>query len=114
MKLRSLKILYASVALVLSTMAHAEDVNQEKIPDEFFYEYLPGYEIVLEYDLCDKSDVTQGWKAHVTDYNINETANGCWTYGNDNTAMISIDKGNHKYLDYQFFTSKFKPRYLDK
>lgn len=88
----------------------------EPIPKEFYMDYTPDIQLVLEYDQCDKSDTSKGWAAYAIELSTNRKATGCWGYSQNETVIIHIsigtdETGGERYLDYQLYKSKFKPRY---
>ena len=106
-------ICIASIFLGAS-VANAED---EPIPKEFYMDYTPDVQLVLEYDQCDKSDVSRGWAAYAIELSTQRKATGCWLYSKDETVTIHISigtdpkTGGEQFLDYRLYKSKFTPRY---
>lgn len=95
------------IALMMAVKAHSGEV----IPKEFYYQYDTIYELVLLPDVCDKSDISQGWQAEARNLETKAHADGCWQYGKFETVLIVLDAGDGKYLDYQLYKTKFLPRY---
>lgn len=96
--------------------ASAEE-KQDPIPTEFYMDYTPDVQLVLEYDQCDKSDISRGWSAYAIELSTQRKATGCWLYSQEETVTIHIsigtdpETGGEKFLDYRLFKSKFTPRY---
>lgn len=81
----------------------------DELPKQFEYQYTESVKIILMPDVCDKSDISQGWIAQAMEGN--KVANGCWQYADNNTVKIYLDIGGGIYLDYQLYRAKFKPVY---
>lgn len=98
--------------IVLAIFMRAHHANAgEAIPQEFYYQYDTIYELVLLPDVCDKSDISQGWQAEARNLETKAHADGCWQYGKFETVLIVLDAGDGKFLDYQLYKTKFLPRY---
>ena len=97
-------------------VASAEEVK-EPLPSEFYMDYTPDVQLVLQYDQCDKSDISRGWAAYAIELSTQRKATGCWGYTENETVTIHIsigtdpDTGGEKFLDYRLYKSKFTPRY---
>jgi hypothetical protein len=90
---------------------------EEELPSEFYMNYTPDVQLVLEYDQCDKSDVSRGWSAYAVELSTQRKATGCWLYSQEETVTLHISlgvnaqTGGEEFLDYRLFKSKFTPRY---
>jgi len=97
-------------------VASADEVK-EPIPSEFYMNYTPDVQLVLQYDQCDKSDISRGWSAYAIELSTQRKATGCWLYSQEETVTIHISigtdpkTGGEQFLDYRLFKSKFIPRY---
>jgi len=113
-----LTTLIGSVILwgVMLSPVRADEVK-EPIPSEFYMNYTPDVQLVLEYEQCDKSDVSRGWSAYAIELSTQRKATGCWLYSQEETVTIHISigtdpkTGGEQFLDYRLFKSKFIPRY---
>lgn len=106
----------ASIFVGCKVAYGAEELPNEPIPSEFYMNYTPDVQLVLEYDQCDKSDISRGWSAYAIELSTNRKATGCWLYSQEETVTIHIslgadETGAERFLDYRLFKSKFKPRY---
>jgi hypothetical protein len=117
--MKAVKIAWILWALVIASffMFIKAASAEEPIPSEFYMNYTPDVQLVLEYDQCDKSDISRGWSAYALELSTQRKATGCWLYSQEETVTLHISlgineqTGGEEFLDYRLFKSKFTPRY---